>query len=289
MPHVVTQPNAPITSASGQLRVHQVPAATDNLVWLIEHVATQETAVVDGPSASEVLAYVGAHGLRLTTVLNTHTHGDHIGINYALQKTGQLEGMRVVGSRSRAGEIPGLTDPVDDGDTVRFADVTGRVLLTEGHLNGHISFVFDDLLFCGDTLFGGGCGYLFDGPPKTMHESLTRLAALPPETHVFCAHEYTMDNLRFAFSVDPENEALRARIKRDHSIRGEGRSTIPSTIGLERATNPFLRQSDPEIRARVQEALQGSPSADHEWFAAIRALKDRKDYKSIEDASLPLA
>lgn len=289
MPHVVTRANTPLTSASGRLRVHQVPAATDNLIWLIEHVPTQETAVVDGPSANEVLSYVQAHGLRLTTVINTHTHGDHIGVNHALQKAGLLDGMRVVGCRSRASEIPGLTDPVGDGDEVRFADVTGRAWLTEGHLNGHMSYVFEDLLFCGDTLFGAGCGYLFDGPPKAMHESLTRLAALPPETHVFCAHEYTMDNLRFAFSIDQDNDALIQRIKRDHDVRREGGSTIPSTIGMERATNPFLRQNEPAIRARVQQALQVSPGEDHEWFAAIRALKDRKDYKSIPDASLPLS
>ncbi len=287
MGHVVTTPRPPFPTSSAKLTVHQIPAARDNLIWLI--VAGDEAAAVDGPTAAEVLAYCDAHGLRLTTIFNTHTHHDHIGINVALQAGGLLEGMRVVGSRTRAADVPGLTEPVDEGDTVTFGGVTGRVMLTEGHIDGHVSYVFDDVVFCGDTMFAGGCGYLFDGPPAKMHESLQRLAALPADTKVCCAHEYTQDNLTFAWSIDADNDALAARIAEVWAVRGRGECTVPSTIGLERATNPFLRASEPAVRQRLQAAMPDRDlRSDEGAFAAARALKDRKDYRNLTDADLPL-
>jgi hydroxyacylglutathione hydrolase len=286
MSHVVTKPTAPFRIASG-LTVHQVPAATDNLVWLI---ATEsgEAAVVDGPDAEATLAYCAAHGLRLTTILNTHTHGDHVGINRDLDKRGLLATMRVVGSRRAAADVPGITEQVDDGDEVEFGGATARVLLTEGHIDGHISYVFDGAVFCGDTMFGAGCGYLFDGPPAKMHRSLERLAALPPDTRVCCAHEYTLDNLRFAWSIEHDNAALAERIRHTRKIRAEGQSSVPSTIGTERATNPFLRHGSEELRRAVKTAMPDRALDSAEAiFAATRALKDRKDYKTITDEELP--
>lgn len=288
MKHVVSRPRPPIPVNGTDLMVHQVPAWQDNFIWLIS-APDGETAAVDGPEAESALAYCAENGLRLTTILNTHTHPDHIGINRDLARRGLLSTMRVVGSALRAADIPGLTEAVYDGDRVVFGGYAGGVLLTEGHIDGHISYVFGDALFCGDTLFGAGCGYLFDGPPAKMHASLTRLAALPGETHVFCAHEYTEDNLRFAWTVDPENAALADRIRRVWAIRATGASSVPSTIAEERATNPFLRGDAPGLRGRVRAAFphrEYATAAD--VFAATRALKDTKRYRTSSHQSLPL-
>jgi hydroxyacylglutathione hydrolase len=212
-----------------------------------------------------------------------------VGINHDLLRRGLLASMRVAGPARKASDVPGLREPLDEGAHIRFGNSEASILLTEGHIDGHISYVFDDVLFCGDTLFAGGCGYLFDGPPPKMFESLRRLMELDPATHVCCAHEYTQDNLRFAYSVEPDNPALLERIRRVWALRSEGRSTVPSTIGEERATNPFVRHASPTLRANVAAAFPDRDlSTPQAIFAATRALKDRKDYKSIADSALPL-
>ena len=289
MQHVVTRPTSPFASRSGRLTIHQIPVWQDNLVWLIVDNETRDAAAVDGPEAGPVLDYCAQHGLKLTTILNTHTHMDHVGINNDLQRRGQLESMEVIGSRLAKSDVPGITRPVDDGDTVVFGGIEGRVMLTEGHINGHVSYVFEDVLFCGDTMFAAGCGYLFDGPPAKMYDSLTRLAALPPETRVCCAHEYTQDNLRFAWSIDAANSALAERIRRAWALRADGGCTVPSTIGEERATNPFLRHHDPLLKARVAAAFPNQPlDTAEDIFAATRALKDKKIYRAAGDRTLPI-
>ncbi|MEZ4374781.1 MAG: hydroxyacylglutathione hydrolase [Polyangiaceae bacterium] len=288
MQHVVSQPTPPFKSHSGALEVHQIPAWQDNLIWLIAY-GNKQAAVVDGPEADAVLAYCEAHDLTLTTILNTHTHGDHVGINRALAERGLLDGVQVIGPARAAGDVPGLTRGVDDGDSVTLGEVTGQVWLTEGHINGHVSYIFEDLLFCGDTLFAAGCGYLFDGPASKMYASLSRLRDLPPETRVCCAHEYTQDNLRFAWSVEPGNLGLAERIRTAWQERGAGRSVVPSTIALERATNPFLRFDQPELAGAVQAAWPDRKlEQPGDVFAATRALKDRKDYRGLSDEDLPL-
>lgn len=289
MRHVVTRPRDPFTTSDGRLEVHQIPAWQDNLIWLAVCTETREAAVVDGPEADGVLAYCEAHHLTLTTIFNTHTHMDHVGVNHALAKLGKLDGLRVFGPGRKASDVPGITDPLDDGDTARIGEAEAKVLLTEGHIDGHISYVFDDVVFCGDTLFGAGCGYLFDGPPEKMHASLTRLMELAPETRVCCAHEYTEDNLRFAWSVEPDNEALRERIRSVWALRARGECSVPSTIGQERATNPFVRHTSSTLLATVRDAWPNrtldTPAS---IFAATRALKDQKEYKSRPDSDLPL-
>lgn len=288
MTHVVSRATAPFAIASGALTVHQIPAATDNLIWLLV-TRDGEAAAVDGPDAEGVLAYCAKHGFRLTTILNTHTHGDHVGINRDLEGRGALRTLRVVGPSRAADAVPGITERVDEGDSVSFGGVAATVMLTEGHINGHVSFVLDGVVFCGDTLFAGGCGYLFDGPPSKMHASLTRLAALDGATKVACAHEYTQDNLRFAWSVEPDNMDLAERIRSTWHARARGECTLPSTIDVERRTNPFLRHASLTIREHVASAFPGRQlTTPGEIFAATRALKDRKDYRSISDSALPL-
>ena len=280
--HVVTRPLEPNFACGGRLSVHGIPMGEDNLAWLLVCEQTREAAIVDGPEAGAALEVAVRLGVRLTTIFNTHTHGDHIGVNRDLERRGRLAEFRVVGPASVAPSVPGLTEPVDEGDGVSIGEVLGKVLRTDGHLDGHISFLFGDALFCGDTLFTGGCGYLFSGPPEKMFDSLMRLAALPGSTQVFCAHEYTQDNLRFAWSVEADNVALAERIARVDAMRAEGRATVPSTIALERATNPFLRPGSPTLRRCVSEQL---PDADLSSFtgvfSATRRLKDTKRYRAL--------
>lgn len=277
--HVVTDPPAPFRVAGGRLEVHCVPAATDNLAWVLRCIETGTTAVIDAPSAAEVLAYCEARGWQLDEVWNTHTHGDHIGINRDLLGRGALPPV-VVGPAGAASEVPGLTRAVDEGDEVRLGAVPARVMRTDGHLHGHVSFVFDGAVFCGDTLFAGGCGRIFGGTAEQLFDSLCRLAELPGDTLVCCAHEYTQDNLRFAWSVEPGNPILKQRIAEVWAIRARGGCAVPSTIELERATNPFLRPGSPEIRETVSPSERNSALS---VFTALRALKDGGVYRNNPD------
>ena len=276
--HVVEFPNPAQRIPGTELMLHQVPSATDNLIWLIS-APDGQTFAVDGPGIREVDSYCEQHRLTLIGILNTHTHGDHIGINHALMRAGRLDAMTVVGARKTADAIPGLTMAVNDGDRIEVLGTPVDVMLTEGHINGHISYLIGGALFCGDTLFGGGCGYLFDGPPSSMHKSLQRLAALEPDTLVCCAHEYTEDNMRFAWWVGADSEALTERIREVAKIRGRGASTLPSTIGLERATNPFIRVFEEAVIAACSKKTNTAEEPGADTFAKLRRLKDEKIYR----------
>jgi hydroxyacylglutathione hydrolase len=280
MAHVVTRPTPPFRSASGALEVHQIPAASDNLVWLLVCTKTRTCAVVDGPDAEGALAYASAHDLQISVVINTHTHPDHIGVNLDLQERGLLANMRVIGPERARGDVPGITETVKPGDEVKLGALTGCVIETDGHLRGHVSYVFEDVVFCGDALFAGGCGRVFTGDFAAMQAGLARLSALAPQTRVCCAHEYTEDNLRFALSVEPDNQALQQRAARVRALRAEGGCAVPSTIGEELATNPMLRWGSASLLAGLK---QQSPSADlHDpvgVFTATRTLKDSGQYK----------
>jgi hydroxyacylglutathione hydrolase len=275
--HVVTVPPDPIDV--GDVQLHIVPAARDNLVWLVVCRRTGEAAVVDGPTADEVLAYADARGIRIGAVWNTHTHGDHIGINRDLLAKGRLPA-RVFGPAPVRDDVPGLTDPIDEGDTVPLGASTAKVWRTDGHLHGHVSFVLPGLVLCGDTMFGGGCGRVLGGTHAQLFASLMRLAELPGDTLVCCAHEYTQDNLRFAWAVEADNAALMDRIRRVWAIRTEGRCAVPSTIEEERATNPFLRPGSPTILAGVRPEDRVTPVA---VFAALRTRKDAGAYRSAPE------
>lgn len=254
-----------------------VPVAqlADNFAYLVVPDEGGECAVVDCAEAAKVLAEAKRRGLKLTAVLSTHWHHDHVGGNQDLAR--EVAGIRVYGARAERGRVPALTDPVDDGDSVRIGPLQGRVIGIPAHTNGHVAYYFAALgaVFTGDTLFIAGCGRLFEGNAATMLTSLRKLAALPDDTRVYCGHEYTENNLRFALTLEPNNEALRAKYEWARQRRAEGKWTVPSTIGEEKRTNPFLRVDSPELRQSLKKmdpALLDDPVA---ILARTRELKDR--------------
>ena len=253
------------------LNVLAVPAFADNYLWLV-HDGTH-AAAVDPGDAQPILAALDAHGLSLAAILLTHHHADHVGGVPRLLQEGNVP---VFGPRVEA--IPGVTVALAGGDEIRIPelDLCLSVLDVPGHTRGHIAYVAREpgWLFCGDTLFAGGCGRLFEGTPAQMIASLSRLAALPDTTRIYCAHEYTLSNLRFAQEVEPGNPALAARIIAEREKRERGEPTVPSSIGLEKATNPFLRHTEPAIVERLESCgrlTSGDPVA---AFAALREWKN---------------
>lgn len=255
------------------LRIHRVRARTDNFIWLIEDGGA--CIAVDPADAAPVLTALESFGGRLVAIWNTHHHGDHVGVNRELIDQGRLPA-KVYGPGRVADRIPGLTDPVDEGATARLGSSVARVWLTEGHLTGHVSYVLPGVVFCGDTLFTGGCGRVVEGTHDQLFASLLRLAQLPGDTLVCCAHEYTQDNLRFAWSVEPDNAALAERIRAVWAIRRGGGCAVPSTIEEERATNPFLRPGAPTIVAGLAAEERATALA---AFTALRLLKNAGTYR----------
>jgi hydroxyacylglutathione hydrolase len=252
-----------------------VPQLADNFAYLVVDDASKECAVVDCAEADKVLEAVRARGLKLTSVLTTHWHPDHSGGNEDLAAL--VPGIRIHGARAEGGRIPALTDPVDDGDTVRVGALEARVIGIPAHTNGHVAYYFPALrsVFTGDTMFIGGCGRVFEGKAATMVDSLARLAALPDDTAVYCGHEYTEKNLRFALTLEPNNQALREKHDAVAKARAQGKWSVPSTIGDEKRINPFLRTSSPELRAslkKIDPSIGDDPIA---IFAKARELKDR--------------
>ena len=247
------------------LTVRQFPCLSDNYGFLIRDDATGKTGCIDTPDAAAILRELNAAGWGLDFILNTHWHPDHAGANAEIKAA---TGCQIVGP-AEVTRIAPLDRTVVGGDVVALGETTFQVIETGGHTLGHIAYFdgADRIAFVGDTLFALGCGRLFEGKPEQMWASLSRLAALPEETKVYCAHEYTASNARFALSVD-EAPALKARADAVFAARERGEWTVPTTIGLEKATNPFLRA--PELAGRVGAA--GEP--DYKAFGAVRAAKD---------------
>jgi hydroxyacylglutathione hydrolase len=252
-----------------------VPQLKDNYAYLIIDDASKQCGVVDCSEADKVLAEVSRRGLKLVAVLPTHWHPDHVGGNQDLVRA--MPGLRVYGARGEEGRIPAMTDEVDNGDEVAVGPIRGRVIGIPAHTSGHIAYYFPALkaVFTGDTLFIAGCGRVFEGKADTMVASLGRLAALPDDTQVYCGHEYTEKNLQFALTLEPKNPALKAKYEWTRKMRGEGKFTVPSTIGDEKRFNPFLRTDSPELRAslkKIDPSIGDEPVA---IFAKTRELKDQ--------------
>jgi hydroxyacylglutathione hydrolase len=251
------------------LNVDIVPCLSDNYSWLAYDRKDGVCAVIDPAEAEPVRRAAEDRGLKLTHILNTHHHLDHVGGNLALKEE---YGLTIVGPKKDAARIPGIDIGVVEGDTYSLGKHLGQVFEIPAHTRGHIAFWFEDdeVLFPGDTLFAMGCGRLFEGDPPTMWSSLSKLAKLPDTTRFYCAHEYTEANGRFALTVEPENPALQARMVWVRQTRAKGLPTIPATLGEERKTNPFLRPASAEIR----QILELEDASDVEVFAETRRRKD---------------
>jgi hydroxyacylglutathione hydrolase len=252
------------------IQISALPAFTDNYIWLLQDHRTQRCAVVDPGDAAPVQAWLEAHpAWTLSDILITHHHHDHVG---GVEHLKSLTGAKVYGPASE--NIPGRDVALKDDDKVSVLGWDFDVYAVPGHTLGHIAYYHHGLLFCGDTLFAAGCGRLFEGTPQQMHESLSRLAALPEDTLVYCTHEYTLSNLKFAVAVEPGNADTAARLEKVALQRQNGVMTLPSTLALEKLTNPFLRTAETLVKQKVDERNGAQDRAPSEVFAALRAWKD---------------
>jgi hydroxyacylglutathione hydrolase len=225
------------------IEIVRIPVLSDNYVWLVHEPASRETMAVDPAVADPVLAEAERRGWRITQIWNTHWHPDHTGGNGAIKAA---TGCTVTGPTAEAARIPTLDRHVGEGDKVRLGRIEADVMEVPAHTAGHIAYhlASERVLFVGDTLFAMGCGRLFEGTAEQMHANLQRLAGLPEQTQVYCAHEYTLANGRYALVAEPENAAVRERMIAVEAARAAGEATVPTTIALERATNPFMRAAD---------------------------------------------
>jgi hydroxyacylglutathione hydrolase len=251
------------------LAIHMFPALSDNYGYLLHDEDTGQTAAVDTPDAAAIAEQLDAKGWRLTHILNTHHHADHAGGNLELKRR---TGCTIVGPRADAARIPGIDIAVGEGDVVALGTQRATVYDTPGHTRGHIVYHFAaaHAAFVGDTLFAMGCGRLFEGTPGQMWSSLQKILQWPDDTRIYCAHEYTQSNARFALTVEPQNRALQERAAAVAKLRAAGKATVPTTLGEERATNPFLRPTSRDLRATIE--LTNADDVD--VFAKTRALKD---------------
>lgn len=252
------------------MQIDPIPAFEDNYIWALR--ANGQTVVVDPGEAVPVLRFLERTGDRLAAILVTHRHGDHIGGIAELVARHPMPPVPVFGPAREAAEV--ITHPLHDGERATVLGIDFEVLEVPGHTLGHVAYYRKGLLFCGDTLFGAGCGRVFEGTLPQMHASLARLAALPPDTLVYCAHEYTQACLRFAKTVEPDNTAIDARSAAVAAQRAAGQPSVPSTLAEELATNPFLRWSAPGVIAAATKRLGHRPANDAETFGAIRVWRD---------------
>lgn len=256
------------------MQVHRIPVLSDNYIFLLYEPSRQIAAVVDPAEAQPVLKQLQQFGANLVAIFNTHHHGDHVGGNVQLLQ--QFPHADVYAGVEDKGRIPGQTFFLQEGDRVSFADREARVIFVPGHTRGHIAYYFPPdhpnaagELFCGDTLFAGGCGRLFEGSPAQMVDSLDKLCSLPENTRVWCAHEYTLKNLQFAMTVEPNNQDLQTRLREVEVSRKHREPTVPSWIGIEKRTNPFLRWTQVDI----QHAMNSRDPI--QTFAKLRSMKDQ--------------
>jgi hydroxyacylglutathione hydrolase len=248
------------------IHVHQFPCLSDNYGFLLHNSVTGETACIDTPDAAEYLRQAEAKGWRITHIWNTHWHPDHAGGNAAIK---DATGCTIIGPAEIEGKFP-IDQIVGHGDTVALGEHLANVLDVSGHTNGHIAYHIPEegIAFVGDAVFALGCGRMFEGQPEQFWTSLDRIRRMPTATQLYCAHEYTASNAKFALHADPDNAALQDYAEEITEKRARGEPTVPTTLARELATNPFLRADDPAMIARW------GGSAPHETFAALRAAKD---------------
>ncbi|HWL86665.1 MAG TPA: hydroxyacylglutathione hydrolase [Polyangiaceae bacterium] len=258
------------------MKITPIPCLSDNYAYLVECEATGQNALVDASEAAPISAALAARGvLQLGAIWSTHHHFDHVGANEAVASA--LGAREVLGYATDKGRIPGQTRFLEEGETFSLGAIRVRILHIPGHTLGAVAYLLTDdagpgaAVFTGDTLFLGGCGRIFEGTPAMMHASLQKLAALAEDTRVYCGHEYTKNNLRFAAHVEPNNAKVRARAEHVETLRATGTPTVPGTMADELETNPFLRVRSPEIRRTLGIAPDASDDA---ALGAIRAAKD---------------
>jgi hydroxyacylglutathione hydrolase len=255
------------------MQIFRIPVLTDNYIFLLHDISSNTAAVVDPAEAEPVIKKLHELEAELVAIFNTHHHNDHVGGNKQLIQ--QYPQVTVYGGVEDKGRIPGQQVFLEEGSCINFADRTGEVFFIPGHTRAHIAYYFPSQsgeageLFCGDTLFAGGCGRLFEGTPIQMVDSLRKLSSLPDNTRVWCAHEYTLKNLQFAVTVDAENSDLQQRYDEVKARRSRGEATVPSLLGVEKRTNPFLRYSQPALQLSVN---SNDPV---QTFARLRGMKDK--------------
>ena len=256
------------------MEIKRIPVLSDNYIFVLSDPQHKIAAAIDPAVAEPVIEYLASIDARLVAIFNTHHHSDHVGGNRQLVK--HFPDLCVYGGAEDRGRIPHQQFFLQEGDTVQFANRTGRVFFVPGHTRAHIAYYFPPEtpgetgeLFCGDTIFAGGCGRLFEGTPAQMVESIDKLRQLPDNTRVWCAHEYTLNNLKFALTVDGDNRNLQQRYQQVQQIRNLGLATVPSLLREEKQTNPFLRWDEPALQtvAKIQEPAR--------VFGRIRGMKDR--------------
>jgi hydroxyacylglutathione hydrolase len=250
--------------------IELIPCLRDNYCVLLRESRSGASVAIDAPEFKPIEDALAAKKSGLSDIFITHHHSDHTGGCLALQ---DVYGCRITGPAVEAERIPGLSESVSEGSNLSFAGFEVQVLETPGHTLGHVSYYFPSLktVFTGDTLFALGCGRLFEGDAQMMHASLQKIAALPDETAIYCGHEYTLANARFAVSIEPENQALADRLKKIEAQRAKGEPTLPTSVALEKQTNPFLRTQSAAIRSRL--GLAGAP--DWKVLARLRELKNK--------------
>ncbi len=251
------------------LQIVQIACLSDNYGYLVHDPKTGQTVSIDTPETTPIMAELDKHGWQLSHIWNTHHHYDHAGNNLEIK---QQTGCTIIGPAGEADKIPGIDQAVDDGDTLMLGAHKVDVLNVGGHTLGHIAYHIADeaCAFVGDSLFALGCGRVFEGTMAQMWASLEKLNALPDGTQIYCAHEYTTANARFAITIDPDNQALQQRVAEIETLRAANQPTVPTEIALERATNPFLRATDPDVQARL--GMTGAAAVD--VFTEIRTRKD---------------
>ena len=254
------------------LEIHQFACLSDNYGFLLHDPKTGETACIDTPDAEAYLREAGKRDWQITQIWNTHWHPDHAGGNAAIKAA---TGCKIIGPAAEADKIEGIDRAVKQGNLVCLGDWEAQVIDVGGHTNGHIAYHLPGaaLAFVGDSLFSLGCGRMFEGTAPQFWASLSRLKALPPETLLYCAHEYTLSNARFALHADPDNERLQRYARRVEACRAEGKPTVPTNMARELAANPFLRADDPGLQKRWA-AMGGKIGDPVATFAALRSAKD---------------